>query len=91
MSGQLSGSSGDQARADRTLVTELRVVVYDRGPEPRWHRDRSLFGPWPRFESELEDYAAVRESGMSSWEAVYRLVANHRPLLERRWSGDLGA
>jgi hypothetical protein len=93
MSGRLvSTDGGVPARdADRALVAQLSVAVYDRGPEPEYHRDRSLFGPWRRYEAELEGYAAVRESGMTAWEAVYRLVANHRPLLERRWSGGVGA
>ena len=93
MSGRLFGTDGGvPARAaDRVLVAQFSVVVYDRGPEPEYHRDRSLFGPWRRYEAEPEGYVAVRESGMTPWEAVYRLVANHRPLLERRWSGGLGA
>ena len=53
----------------------MLVRVYDRGPEPEWHRDRSLCGPWWRFEAELPDQSVVNELGMSPWEAVYRLVA----------------
>ena len=80
------GSSG-LARGDaRALVTTVVVTVYDRGPEPEWHRDRSLWGTWRRYEAELGGFEAVRGTGMAPWEAVYGLVAIHRPLLERRWA-----
>ena len=38
------------------------------------------------FEAELVDYPALREAGATPWEAVHRVVAGHRALLERRWS-----
>ena len=60
------------------VVAELVVRVRDRGPEPDWHTNRSLFGPWYRFEAELVGDAAVSALGMSPWDALYRLVANHR-------------
>ena len=60
------------------VVAELVVRIRDRGPEPDWHTNRSLFGPWCRFEAELVGDAGVRELGMSPWDALYRLVANHR-------------
>ncbi len=71
----------------RVCVAEIGIVVYDRGPEPEWHKDRRFFGPWWPYEAELPDYPAVRELGMTPWEAVHRLVASHRAVLERRWSG----
>lgn len=39
-----------------------------------------------RYEAELVDYPVLRELGATPWEAVRRLVAGHRRLLERRWS-----
>jgi hypothetical protein len=33
---------------------------------------------WYRFEAQLLPAAEVRELGMSPWDALYRLVANHR-------------
>ena len=45
-----------------------------------------VYGPWLRFEAEPADYAALREPGDSPWQAVQRLVSEHRGLLERRWS-----
>jgi hypothetical protein len=88
VSGRLFGSERAPVAsgAERALVATVTLVVYDRGPEPAWHTDRALYGPWCRYEAELADYAAVRELGSSPWEAVHRLVANHRGLLERRWS-----
>jgi hypothetical protein len=74
--------------ASRVRVVELEVVVYDRGPEPAWHEDRRLYGPWWRYKAEVSGYAAARELGSSPWEAVHRLVSNHRALLERRWSAE---
>jgi hypothetical protein len=41
-----------------------------------------------QFEAELVDYPALREVGATPWVAVHRLVAGHRELLERRWSGE---
>ena len=37
------------AGVDRRLLGDAVVPVYDRGPEPEWHKDRSLVGPWCRF------------------------------------------
>jgi hypothetical protein len=83
----MSGMSlGSVNGADRTPVVELSMVVYDLGPEPEWHGDRSLFGPWRRYEALLPSYPAVRGSGTTPWDAVRRLVGDHRALLERRWS-----
>ena len=70
---------------DRVLVVEIGIVVHDRGPEPEWHKDRELYGPWLRYEAELVDYPVLRELGTTPWEAAWRLLANHRGLLERRW------
>jgi hypothetical protein len=63
---------------ERRVLGDAVVRVYDRGPEPEWHRDRSLFGPWWRFEAELVGEPSACESGSSPWDAVYRLVANRR-------------
>lgn len=73
--------------AESIVAGELVVRVFDRGPEPDWHRDGG-FGPWWRFEAEIPDYPVVNELGMSPWEAVHRLVSNHRTVLERRWSEE---
>ena len=83
--GANSGSAA--CGAERAPVVTVTVVVYDRGPEPAWHEDRELYGPWLRYEAEPADYPAVRELGSSPWEAVHRLVSNHRGLLELRWLG----
>jgi len=66
------------ADVERRLLGDAVVRVYDRGPEPEWHKDRSLFGPWARFEAELVAEPSASELGWSPWEAVYRLVANRR-------------
>jgi hypothetical protein len=78
-------SSDDVALAAGIELGEVVIRVRDRGSEPAWHEDRRLFGPWCRFEAELVAFPVIRELGMSPWEAVHRLVSNHRPLLERRW------
>jgi len=66
------------------VVGELVVRVWDRGPEPEWHRDRRLFGPWWRYRAELgEEFGGGDEVGSTPWEAMYRLVAIRRPELER--------
>ena len=49
-------------------------------------RDRGGASDGARYEAELVDYPVLRELGATPWEAVRRLVAGHRTLLERRWS-----
>jgi hypothetical protein len=71
---------------DGLELGEVVIRLRDRGPEPASHEDRRLFGSWRRYQAEVADYPAVREAGMTPWEAVHRLVSNHRGLLERRWS-----
>lgn len=79
-------SGSDSAVRHSVVIGDVVIRVRDLGPEPAWHADRTLFGPWHRFEAELPSYAVVSERGMTPWEAVHRLVSNHRPVLERRWS-----
>ena len=43
-------------------VTTVSIVVTDRGPEPEWHKDRRLYGPWSRYRAEVAGYAAVEGS-----------------------------
>jgi hypothetical protein len=66
---------------DPELVTMVALAVYDRGP---------LVDGAERFEAQLAGYSVVRARGASSWQAVRRLVSEHRALLERRWSGAAG-
>jgi hypothetical protein len=67
--------------AERTVIGEVVVRIYDRGPEPEWHTDRTLFGPWYRFEAELVTAdGGASELGMSPWAALYRLIAAHRSI-----------
>ena len=73
--------------AECAVVAELVVRIRDRGPE--WHTNRSLFGPWRRFEAELVGDAGVRAFGMSPWVSLYRLVANHRAQLAAAGGGIL--
>jgi hypothetical protein len=75
-----------QREGAQVIVAEIAIVVYDGGPEPDWHKDGKLHGPWWRYQAELADYPVVRELGTTPYEAARRLVANHRGLLERRWS-----
>ena len=67
--------------SDPELVTMVAVAVYDRGPSV----DRA-----ERYEAQLAGYSVVRARAASSWQAVRRLVSEHRTLLERRWSGGTG-
>jgi hypothetical protein len=67
---------------------ELVFRVVDRGLEPEWQRDRALYGPWLRYEAELVSCPVARDFGQTPWEAVHRLVSNHRAVLERRWSAE---
>jgi hypothetical protein len=66
------------AMPDRVALGELVIRVYDRGPEPDWHTDRTLFGPWLPFEAELVGHEGATATGWSPSEAIYGLVAGHR-------------
>ena len=73
---------GDRAEApEPVLVTLAAIAVYDRG---------QTAAPGERYEAQLAGYSVVRGQGASPWHAVRSLVARHRPLLERRWSGGMG-
>ena len=77
-----TGSRSRYAMPERVALGELVIRVYDRGPEPDWHTDRSLFGPWLPFEAELVGHDGATATGWSPWEAIYRLVAGHRRELD---------
>lgn len=66
------------AQPERVALGELVIRVYDRGPEPDWHTDRSLFGPWLPFEAELVGHERAPATGWSLWEAIHRLISAHR-------------
>ena len=68
----------ETSEAEPELVTMVAVAVYDRGP--------SVDRP-ERFEAQLSGYSVVHARAGSPWQAVRRLVSEHRTLLERRWSG----
>jgi hypothetical protein len=70
--------SGGSGTAWTRCGREFRVVIdlRSRGAE---------------VEAVLADYPLLAESGRTPWEAVDRLVARHRVLLERRWSCWEGA
>jgi hypothetical protein len=75
-----------ETRVREGRVGEIVIRVWDRGCEPGWHRDRTLFGPWSRYRAELgEELGGGDALGSTPWEAIYRLVAIRRPELERRW------
>ncbi|MGH2944829.1 MAG: hypothetical protein ACRDPC_00895 [Solirubrobacteraceae bacterium] len=76
------------AMPQRALVGELAIRVYDRGPEPDWHTDRTLFGPWLPFEAELVGHEGATATGWSRWEAIYGLVAAHGRELDGRKGGS---
>jgi hypothetical protein len=59
----------------REPVLSVSLEVPDLGPEAAC-----------RYEAELTDFPALREAGRTPWEAINRLLASHRGLLERRWS-----
>ncbi len=75
----MSSSTAAQVR-----VGELVVGIYDLGPEPEWHRKRSLFAPWRRYVAVVPELEAL-ERGASVSEAVVRLVSMHAALLDACW------
>jgi hypothetical protein len=77
-----AGSGREVPRVD---LGELTVRVYDLGPEPTYHKDRRSFGPWRRYEAQLVGLPAVRATGWSAFDALTRMVANHRSVFDERW------
>lgn len=69
----------------RVGLGELTVRMYDRGQEPAYHKDRCLFRPWRRYEAQLVGLPAVRATGSSAFDALHRLVSNHRSVFDDRW------
>ena len=77
-----TGSRSRWAMPERVALGELAIRVYDRGPEPDWHTDRTLFGPWLPFEAELVGHEAATATGWSPSEAIYGLISAHRDELD---------
>ena len=65
---------------------EVVIRVRDHGPAPVRCGGEGLVESWRRFEADVPSYPVVSERGVTPWEAVFRLVALHRAVLERRWS-----
>ena len=65
-------------------VGELVVRVYDLGPEPEWHKDRSLFSPWRRYVADVPEHETL-ETAATVGEAVYRLAGRLMRELDARW------
>ena len=62
------------------------IEVRDHGPAPARRLSGDPVDSWCRYEAVLPSYPVVSERGVTPWEAVFRLVAMHRAVLERRWS-----
>jgi hypothetical protein len=65
---------------------EVVIRVRDHGPAPVRCGRQGPVESWRRFEADLPSYPVIAERGMTPWEAVFRLVAMHRAVLERRWA-----
>ncbi len=72
------------ARSTGVQVGELVVRVYDLGPEPEWHKDRSLFGPWRRYVADLPEHETL-ETAPTVGDAVFRLAGRLTRELDARW------
>jgi hypothetical protein len=71
--------------AERVQLGEMTVRVYERGPEPEYHKDRALWGPWLPYEAELAGQPDASATGWTPYEAILRLVSMRRAvLLEQR-------
>ena len=56
----------DELLSGRVQLGEVTVRLFDRGSEPEWHKDRTLFGPWQAYEAELAGDEYVRATGWTS-------------------------
>jgi hypothetical protein len=71
--------------AGRVPLGEVRVRVYDRGPEPEFHKDRALFGPWLPYEAELAEQPGATGVGWTAAEAIGRALAAREAVLTSIW------
>jgi hypothetical protein len=69
----------------RVQVGEVTVRVFDRGPEPDYHKDRALFRPWRPYEAELADEPAVSGLGWTPAEAIGRVLADRAAEWSSLW------
>jgi hypothetical protein len=69
--------------ASRRLTSYI-VDLVDLGPEPDWHLDRRLYGPWQRYELVARNPAGdelARARGTANTECWYRLAGElHRTM-----------
>ena len=82
------GPRSPWAMPERAALGELMIRVYDRGPEPDWHTDRTLFGPRLPFEAELVGNETAAATGWSPWEAIYGLISAYRAELDGLTGGS---
>lgn len=67
---------GRWERPTPKLRATYTVELYDLGPEPDWHKDRTLFGPWQTRRVVVKNAAGsvlATADGMSNRDAWYRL------------------
>lgn len=69
----------------RIALGEVTVRVFDRGPEPEWHKDRALFGPWLPYEVEASDQPGVTAIGWTPADAIGRVLADRAAEWSSLW------
>ena len=84
--GGVVSASTDTRPVVADAFCEVVIRVRDHGPPPARIAGGEPVESWRRFEADVPSYPLVSERGATPWEAVFRLVAMHRAVLERRWS-----
>ena len=66
--------------AETQPLVRVAVEIVDRGDEPEWHKDRTLYGPWRRWVATmtLPGGTRVDESGLTPSEALSRVASGCR-------------
>ena len=80
MNEQKELNHGPDGREGHRIAT-YTVELVDHGPEPAWHRDRTLFAPWARYALIARNIAGdelARARGHGNAECWQRLAGDLR-------------
>jgi hypothetical protein len=76
---------GEEQPSGCVQLGEVTVRLFDRGPEPEWNKDRSLFGPWYPYEAELAGDEHINATGWTPRDAIRGVLDRQAEAWCSRW------